>query len=83
MLDIIGKRFVVPMLRMVKKWYITIGNFYNNKDIKYEKLKKLANFPGSQRAEAYYFIDQVEVFMIDNLSECDCMNGAKRLKKNL
>ena len=64
-----------------KEKYITIGNFYNNKDTKYEKLKKLANFPGSQRAEAYYFIDQVEVFMIDNLSECNCVNGAKSVKK--
>ena len=45
-----------------KEKYITVGNFFNNKDTKYQKLKKLANFQGTQKPLAYYYIDQVEVF---------------------
>ena len=64
-----------------KEKFITIGNFYNNKDTKYQKLKKLANFQGTQRPEAYYYVDNVEVFMIENPSDCDCMMGAKKTER--
>lgn len=57
-----------------KEEYITIGNFFNNKDTKYEKLKKLAGTTGSQLPVAYYYIDQVEVFIMDDPSQCDCSN---------
>ena len=66
-----------------KEKYITIGNFYNNKDTKYEKLKKLANFQSTQRPEAYYYVDNIEVFMIENLSDCDCMMGAKKRRESI
>lgn len=57
-----------------KEQYITIGNFYNNKDTKYEKLKKLPGTTGSQLPLAYYYVDQVEVFIMDDPSQCDCSN---------
>ena len=57
-----------------KEEYITIGNFSNNKDTKFEKLKKLSNFAGTQVPLAYYYIDKVQVFMLDDPSECDCSN---------
>ena len=63
--------------------YITIGNFFNNKDTKYQKLKKLANFQGTQKPLAYYYIDQVEVFMIENPSDCDCMMGTKKQRESI
>ncbi len=66
-----------------KEKYITIGNFYNNKDTKYQKLKKLANFQGTQRPEAYYYLDNIEVFMIENPSDCDCMTGAKTQRESI
>ena len=66
-----------------KEKYITIGNFFNNKDTKYQKLKKLANFQGTQKPLAYYYIDQVEVFMIENPSDCDCMMGTKKQRESI
>jgi OOP family OmpA-OmpF porin len=55
-----------------KEAYITIGNFYNNKETDYEKLKPLANYKGTQIPTAYYYIDQVEIFIMEDPSECDC-----------
>ncbi|MDG2370609.1 MAG: OmpA family protein [Flavobacteriales bacterium] len=57
-----------------KEQYITIGNFFNNKDVKVEKLAKLDGFSGSQLPSAYYYIDQVEVFLIEDIADCDCSN---------
>jgi outer membrane protein OmpA-like peptidoglycan-associated protein len=58
-----------------KEEYITIGNFYNNKETKFEKLKPLANFRGTQIPTAYYYIDQVEVFIMEDPAECACNNA--------
>jgi outer membrane protein OmpA-like peptidoglycan-associated protein len=44
----------------------------NNKDTKYEKLKKKSDFRGSQTPTAYYYVDQVEVFILENPEDCDC-----------
>ncbi|MBM78002.1 MAG: hypothetical protein CL846_05930 [Crocinitomicaceae bacterium] len=63
-----------------KESFITIGNFFNNKDTKFEKLKKLENFPGTQIPSAYYYVDNVEVFLIENISECNC-SGQNRIKR--
>jgi outer membrane protein OmpA-like peptidoglycan-associated protein len=60
-----------------KEKFLVIGNFHNNKDTKWEKLKKLKNFQGTQIPKAYYYIDQVEVFIIENLADCDCSNKMK------
>ncbi|MCB9188074.1 MAG: OmpA family protein [Flavobacteriales bacterium] len=55
-----------------KENFITIGNFYNNKETQYEKLKKLENFNGTQIPTAYYYIDQIEVFIMEDPAECAC-----------
>ena len=60
-----------------KEKFLVIGNFHNNKDTKWEKLKKLKNFQGTQIPKAYYYIDQVEVFIIEDLADCDCSNKMK------
>ncbi len=64
-----------------KESYLTIGNFYNNKDTKYEKLQKMKDFTGSQKPSAYYYIDQVEVFLIEDISDCDCSNQMENINK--
>ncbi len=65
-----------------KEKYLTIGNFHNTKDTKYQKLKKVAGQMGQQKAFAYYYIDKVEVFMLDDPSECDCMQeGEDEMQK--
>ncbi len=60
-----------------KEKFLVIGNFHNNKDTKFEKLKKLKNFQGTQIPKAYYYIDQVEVFIIEDMADCDCSNKMK------
>ena len=60
-----------------KEKFVAIGNFHNNKDTKFEKLKKLKNFQGTQIPKAYYYIDQVEVFIIEDPADCDCSNKMK------
>ena len=60
-----------------KEKFLVIGNFHNNKDTKFEKLKKLKNFQGTQIPKAYYYIDQVEVFVIEDPADCDCSNQMK------
>lgn len=60
-----------------KEKFLAIGNFHNNKDTKFEKLKKLKNFQGTQIPKAYYYIDQVEFFIIEDMADCDCSNKMK------
>ncbi len=55
-----------------KERFIIIGNFKNNKDTRYEKLKKKKDTPGTQIPKAYYYVDQVEVFILENPEDCDC-----------
>tara|TARA_Y100001968_G_C19424890_1_gene753781 strand:- start:128 stop:1354 length:1227 start_codon:yes stop_codon:yes gene_type:complete len=62
-----------------KESYVTIGNFYNNKDVKVEKLGKLDGFTGTQAPSAYYYIDQVEVFLIEDITDCDCSNQMNKI----
>lgn len=57
-----------------KEKFIVIGNFKNNKDTKYEKLKKKSDIKGTQLPKAYYYIDQVEVFVLENPEDCNCDN---------
>jgi outer membrane protein OmpA-like peptidoglycan-associated protein len=66
-----------------KEKFITIGNFYNGKDTKAEKLKKVEGFPGVQFPEAYYYIDNVEVVMISDESDCDCAGNGKKKKESI
>lgn len=66
-----------------KEKFITIGNFYNGKDTKADKLKKVEGFPGVQFPEAYYYIDNVEVVMISDESDCDCAGNNKKKKESI
>jgi outer membrane protein OmpA-like peptidoglycan-associated protein len=66
-----------------KEKYITIGNFYNNKDTKYEKLTKIDTFPGTQLPEAYYYIDEIEVTLSENPESCSCDENQKKKRESL
>ena len=66
-----------------KEKYITIGNFYNNKDTKYEKLLKPIDFTGVQLAEAYYYVDKIEVRLIDDPSYCNCDNDGRKKRESI
>ncbi len=57
-----------------KEKYLIIGNFKNNKDTKYEKLKKKPDIKGTQMPKAYYYVDNIEVFVLENPEDCDCSN---------
>ncbi len=52
--------------------FLTIGNFDTNKKTKYGKMKKPKNISGTQTYDAYYFIDDVQVFLLDSAAECNC-----------
>ena len=62
-----------------KESFVSIGNFHNNKDVKVEKLGKLDGFSGTQAPSAYYYIDQVEVFLIEDITDCDCSNQMNKI----
>ena len=66
-----------------KEKYITIGNFYNNKDTKYEKLLKPKDLNGVQIAEAYYYIDKVEVRLIEDPASCNCNNDGRKKRESI
>lgn len=66
-----------------KEEFITVGNFYNNKETAYEKLKQLANFSGTQTPEAYYYIDQIEVFIMEDPAECACNQAATEITESV
>ncbi len=52
--------------------YITIGNFLNNNQVAYEKIRKPKYFKGTQIISAYYYLDDVSVILIDDVTQCDC-----------
>jgi outer membrane protein OmpA-like peptidoglycan-associated protein len=58
-----------------KERFLLIGNFYNSKDTKFKKLKKPVGLIGQQIPVAYYYIDQVEIFVLDSIEECDCIKS--------
>lgn len=57
--------------------YLTIGNFSATKDTKIEKTIKPKGSNAKQFAEAYYYIDNVRVFLLDSIEECQCEEKAK------
>jgi outer membrane protein OmpA-like peptidoglycan-associated protein len=63
--------------------FLTIGNFTETKNTLYEKMKLPKGFSGTQRFNAYYYVDNVQVFQLDSLAECDCeakiQSGAKTI----
>jgi len=52
--------------------YITIGNFTANDQVKNEKNKKPREVKGSQVIAAYYYIDDIGVFLLGPDEMCDC-----------
>ena len=66
-----------------KERYITIGNFFNNKDTEYEKLTKIDSFPGTQLAEAYYYVDKVEVELVEDPNSCNCNDAVKKKRESV
>ena len=52
--------------------FITIGNFFENDQTKYEKMKRPKGFTSQQKYVAYYYIDNVRVTMVDGADECEC-----------
>ncbi len=56
--------------------YLTIGNFANQDDMQTEKMKKPRDTPGQQQRHAYYYIDDVSVYNMAGIEECDCERDA-------
>lgn len=51
--------------------YLTIGNFSLTKDTKSEKVTKPKGV-STQLGIAYYYIDDVEIFILDSVEQCQC-----------
>ncbi|HAE31805.1 MAG TPA: hypothetical protein DCF89_11875 [Flavobacteriales bacterium] len=56
-----------------KEKFLIIGNFFNFKECKFKKLKKPTDLMGQQIPVAYYYIDQVELFVMEDAADCDCI----------
>lgn len=52
--------------------YLTIGNFAPQDNIQTEKVKKPRSASGSQTRSSYYYIDDVSVYNMAGIEECDC-----------
>jgi len=52
--------------------YMLIGNFSPTKDTKSEKMMKPKGSNAAQLPVAYYYIDEVTVFALDSIEECQC-----------
>lgn len=57
--------------------YLTIGNFSPTKETKNEKTIKPKGSNAKQFPVAYYYIDNVSVFLLDSIEECQCEQGPK------
>ena len=55
--------------------YITIGNFDKNETTKFQTVKKPKDSDTDPLAHAYYYIDNVIIRLVDNVSECACYNA--------
>lgn len=55
-----------------KERFVIIGNFHNTSETAWKKLKRPKGETYQQVPVAYYYIDQVEVFVLDDPSECEC-----------
>jgi outer membrane protein OmpA-like peptidoglycan-associated protein len=52
--------------------YISIGNFAATKETKNEKRVKEKGSTAQQFPIAYYYVDNVQVFQLDSIQECQC-----------
>ena len=51
--------------------FLTLGNFTSNKSIDEAKIRKPQGIR-QQTPDAYYYIDDVQVFILDSIQECQC-----------
>jgi outer membrane protein OmpA-like peptidoglycan-associated protein len=52
--------------------YLTIGNFEKDEDTEFEKMRRVKGITAAQTYNAYYYVDEVSVVAIDDVSECSC-----------
>lgn len=52
--------------------YITIGNFTANENTKSVKIKKDPKIKVTPVAAAYYYLDNISVYVVDEKNPCDC-----------
>jgi outer membrane protein OmpA-like peptidoglycan-associated protein len=55
-----------------KEEYIIIGCFGLEESLKLEKVKKPASQEGVQMADAYYYLDNIEIVAVEAQSQCFC-----------
>jgi len=58
--------------------HIIIGCFEREDKLKVEKMKRPRSVAGAQSYEAYYYVDNVQVFEVRAKSQCDCASGENR-----
>lgn len=57
--------------------FITIGNFDKNETTKFEQVKKPKESEAEVIAHAYYYVDNVIITVIDDVTECKCFDSRK------
>jgi outer membrane protein OmpA-like peptidoglycan-associated protein len=60
--------------------FLVIGNFNSNEDIKQEKNRPTKGLKVEQLIAAYYYVDDVSVFLIEDDLTCDCGNPDEETK---
>jgi outer membrane protein OmpA-like peptidoglycan-associated protein len=63
--------------------YLTIGNFFNDKQIQIGRMRKPRSVEGSQNEYGYYFIDDVSVIKQDSKYSCDCPKKINKTVSNI
>jgi outer membrane protein OmpA-like peptidoglycan-associated protein len=58
--------------------FITIGNFDKNETTKFEAVKKPKDSDLESISQAYYYVDNVNITLIDKEEDCKCYNNAPK-----
>ncbi len=58
--------------------FITIGNFDKNETTKFEAVKKPKDSELESISQAYYYVDNVNITLIDKEEDCKCYNNAPK-----
>ena len=58
--------------------FITIGNFDKNETTKFEAVKKPKDSEVESISQAYYYVDNVNITLIDKEEDCKCYNNAPK-----
>ena len=67
--------------------YLTIGNFTDDAELEYKKVKRPRGFTKPQSNDAYYYVDNVSVIALEDVKKCDCdvipgMENVKTIRKD-